>query len=334
LIIGNPEPFHVGAHFFKASNSLGFDTKILDTNEAFSGSRLIQSALWRFWGHLPQRLGSFGNRVVMECKNGGFSTVLATGISPLNKDTLEKLKKFGVCTINYLTDDPWNVAHRAPWFLEAIGYYHSVATTKSSNIVDLKKSGCKNVEFIPFGYDSNCHQFAPVEISYNNESDIIFVGGADSDRTAIMQKIVNNNFSIELYGGYWNKKDCFKQFSRGNADLLTLAKRGQCSKISLCLVRRANRDGHVMRSFEIAASGGCMLVEDTGEHREIFGPDGECVVYFSNDDQMISRARWLVQHDLERLRLRKAVYKKIVLEGNNTYADRLKQIFAMSGSVI
>ncbi len=305
----------------------------MDTREAFSGSKLVQSALWRFWGHFPQRLRSFGNRVVEECKQGGFSTVLATGIAPLNKEALGQLKKSGVSTINYLTDDPWNSAHHSPWFMNAISYYDKVYTTKRSNIFDLKKIGCDNVNFCLFGFDKEIHQFVPMEISEHSGSDILFVGGADSDRTSVMQKLIDNQFKMELYGGYWNTIDRFKQFSRGNADLLTLAKRGQCSKISLCLVRRANRDGHVMRSFEIAASGGCMLVEDTDEHREIFGTDGECVVYFANDDQMISRARWLLQHDHERLRLRKAVYKKIVLEGNNTYADRLKQILAMSESV-
>ena len=53
------------------------------------------------------------------------------------------------------------------------------------------------------------------------------------------------------------------------------------AKVNLCLVRRAKRDGHVMRSFEIAAVGGCMLAQDTDEHREIFGPEGEAVRLFS-----------------------------------------------------
>jgi hypothetical protein len=50
-----------------------------------------------------------------------------------------------------------------------------------------------------------------------------------------------------------------------------------------CPVRRASRDGHIMRSFEIAAVGGCMLAQDIDEHREIFGSEGEAVVYFRRE---------------------------------------------------
>ena len=34
-----------------------------------------------------------------------------------------------------------------------------------------------------------------------------------------------------------------------------------------------------------------MLTEDTEEHREILGPDGECVLYFRQIDDMIVKAR-------------------------------------------
>jgi hypothetical protein len=38
-----------------------------------------------------------------------------------------------------------------------------------------------------------------------------------------------------------------------------------------------------MRSFEIAAVGGCMLARDIDEHREIFGSEGEAAVYFRRE---------------------------------------------------
>jgi spore maturation protein CgeB len=94
------------------------------------------------------------------------------------------------------------------------------------------------------------------------------------------------------------------------------------AKVNLCLVRRANRDGHVMRSFEIAALGGCMLAEDTEEHREIFGGDGECVVYFRNPAEAADRARRLLGDAAERARLACAVRARVV-QGAHTYRDRL-----------
>ena len=161
--------------------------------------------------------------------------------------------------------------------------------------------------------------------------DVVFVGGADLDRIKLIKPLLDFPFSVILYGGYWGIKHPFSQFSGGHVNLEYLAMVSQKSKITLCLVRRANRDGHVMRTFEAAASKGCMLVEDTMEHREIFGGDGECVVFFNCNEQMISRARWLLDHPEERVRLRHAVYRRIVLEGKNTYSDRLKTILETIG---
>src|SRR6516165_7140478 len=94
------------------------------------------------------------------------------------------------------------------------------------------------------------------------------------------------------------------------------------AKVDLCLVRRANRDGHVMRSFEIAALGGCMLAEDTTEHREIFGPDGEAVVYFRTAREAAERARAVLADPAERARL-SAASRARISSGAHTYRDRL-----------
>ncbi len=37
-----------------------------------------------------------------------------------------------------------------------------------------------------------------------------------------------------------------------------------------------------------------MLAEDTEEHREIFGPDGEAVLYFRTPREAGERALWLL----------------------------------------
>ena len=61
---------------------------------------------------------------------------------------------------------------------------------------------------------------------------------------------------------------------------VTIRAASASAKVCLCLVRRANRDGHTMRSFEAAAIGGCILAEDTADHREIFGPEDYAARYF------------------------------------------------------
>jgi spore maturation protein CgeB len=101
------------------------------------------------------------------------------------------------------------------------------------------------------------------------------------------------------------------------------------AKVALCLVRRGNRDGNCMRTFELAAMGSCMLTEDTGEHRAILGPDGEATVYFQSIPDMLAKVRWLLDHEYERQRLQAAVRARI-LRGNHTYRDRLHSILHLS----
>src|SRR5262249_53493098 len=103
------------------------------------------------------------------------------------------------------------------------------------------------------------------------------------------------------------------------------------AKVNLCLVRRANRDGHVMRSFEIAGLGGCMLAEDTTEHREIFGSDGEAIVYFCNPREAAERAQALLRDPAARARLSAAVQERIS-RGAHTYQDRLLSMLRLAFS--
>jgi hypothetical protein len=72
------------------------------------------------------------------------------------------------------------------------------------------------------------------------------------------------------------------------------------AKVNLVLVHRANRDGHVMRSFEAAALGGCLAVEHTDEHQEIFESDGETVRFFRSPQEAAAVCGALLRDRSER----------------------------------
>ena len=86
-----------------------------------------------------------------------------------------------------------------------------------------------------------------------------------------------------------------------------------------------------MRSFEIPAIGGFMLAEDTQEHREILGPEGQCVLYFTSPAEAIEKARWALKNPVERRRMARAAHERIIT-GHNTYKDRLEQMLAAAKS--
>jgi spore maturation protein CgeB len=65
-----------------------------------------------------------------------------------------------------------------------------------------------------------------------------------------------------------------------------------------------------------------MLVEDTTEHREIFGEELRAVAYFKSKDEMLNKLRWLLSNSGERERMADAAHR-LVTQGRNTYEDRL-----------
>jgi spore maturation protein CgeB len=250
----------------------------------------------------------------------------------LQRDALEKIGQLNVARLNYLTDDPWNPVHCSRWFLHALGGYDRVFTPRRSNLEALVQRGCRQVEYLPFAYDQALH-FPEPPVSPSEPSglgcDVLFVGGADRDRLPYAEALISAGLNVALYGGYWDRFATTRRHSRGHADSATLRKATAAARVTLCLVRRANRDGHVMRTFEAAAIGACMLCEDTAEHREILGPDSETVVYFQSVDQMMHRLKALLGDPTERCRLAEAVGRRIV-GGANTYRDRLAAMLEMA----
>ena len=75
----------------------------------------------------------------------------------------------------------------------------------------------------------------------------------------------------------------------------------------------------------MAALGACILAEDTLEHREILGPDGDAVVYFRSLDEMLLKARRLIEDGAMRARLSVAAKRRIRVSAN-TYHARLDHI--------
>ena len=156
-------------------------------------------------------------------------------------------------------------------------------------------------------------------------SDLLFIGGADSDRWDLICPMIRAKINLALYGGYWERFPEAKPYVKGLASPDAMRKAVGGAKVTLCLVRRANRDGHSMRTFELPAMGGCLLTQDTQEHRDIFGPEGNATVYFKNSAEMIEKLRWLLANEPERNRLATAA-QKIIVNGKQTYQHRLETI--------
>jgi len=305
---------------------MAVEVDFCDSKNVFDVPWAVRQFNWRLRGHRPPRLKRFSQAVVDACHSFRPDVMIVTGTVPVTSDALQAIRAIGTRCFNYLTDDPWNPGIKARWLFEALPQYDMIFSPRRANLDDLRYIGCQ-AEYLPFGYDPIIHfpEAPPPERRAEFECDVLFYGGADRDRLPYIEALVRHGVNVHLYGGYWNRHSELRPMYRGHANPQTLRWAVAGAKVTLCLVRRANRDGHVMRTFEVPAMRGCMLVEDTAEHREIFGPDGEAVMYFKRHDDMLNKLSGLLADENQRSSLAANAHGHICGK-QNTYADRLQSM--------
>lgn len=320
LIVGSTGSSHIGESLLRGAARLGVEAEICDTAPAWKHGTIGQKFVWEFLGKRPIALNRFSRIVIESCVRFRPNMLLSTGTSPLSRDALAEIKKLGVRCMNFSTDDPFNPLMHSPWFLRALPLYDAVFSPRAANLDELRLCGCSEVVYLPFGYDPEL--FYPEGGSDAETSDLFFAGTADPIRIEYVSRAVDAGLKVRVHGNYWNRNAKTRPFARGQADIPTLRRGIGSCKVALCLVRHENRDGNSMRSYEVPAVGACMVVEDTEEHREIFGEEGLRVVYFRSPAEMVAKTQELLGDAETRHRLRDSAHVHIT-EGKNTYADRL-----------
>ncbi len=328
VLVGNPEEHHVGAHFLAAAAQLGLEATLLDMRKTHSRNLWINRFFHRVLKRRPAHLNRFSHRLVEICRESKPEMLLVTGISAPHFQALKKIGEMGIRRVNFLTDDPWNSRNGAAFFWLAMREYDVIWSPRRANLEDLRRHGCARAEYLQFGYNPAVHFPEPPQSAAERERfdcDVVFVGGADADRLPVARTLLRTGLKVHLYGGYWNRDAELRPHWRGFVRGRDLRLAVGVAKVNICLGRRANRDGHAMRSLELPAMGACLVVEDTEEHREIFGEDSMRVIYFKTPEEMARKAKWLLEHPTERERMKKSAHQHITA-GHNTYADRLTRM--------
>jgi spore maturation protein CgeB len=229
----------------------------------------------------------------------------------------------------YLCDDPFNPAHRSRSWVLGLRHYGLVVSTKRAVIGDLRAIGCKRVEYVPFGFNPVYHRWVDPASRGFPPVDASFAGNADQDRLPIISALVDRaaDLRITVYGDGWEAAKSLRAVRRPQVTGLDYAAAMCAATVCPCLVRRANRDGHVMRSFELPAMGAFMLAERTDEHQAMFEEDVHCA-FWSSTDELVEKSRWFAAHPhVAREIARRG--QAMVLAAPHTYGDRAEQIIRM-----
>jgi spore maturation protein CgeB len=326
LIIGAQGSTHVGGSLFRAATKLGHEPRLCDINQAWQYGRLWQRVLWHWGGRRPARLGAFCRQILATCDTFQPDVLIATGMAPVTATILQGCRAKKIPAANFSTDDPFSrISRRAGWFLQALREYDVVFSPRRANLTELEQHGCRAVKYLPFAYDSDL--FFPEPAAAGMASDLLFAGQADRERVPFLSAALKAGFQVRLYGDGWNAHPATRGISLGQADTPTLRRAISACRVALGGVRHVNRDGNSMRTFEIPAVGACLLAEDTAEHREIYGAEGECVWYYQTPEEMVTKTKTLLADPRLREQLKSQVYQRIT-QGHHTYGDRLQAMLA------
>lgn len=325
LIVGDMQGAHLGASLLRAARHLGIEAHVIERGAAYKGSRIVRKLFWHLMDRQPPLLQRYNAELIDLVKTLRPDVLIATGLVPVLGRTLSELHATGVRTMNFSTDDPFNPTLRSSWFLESLPLYDAVFTPRHANEDDLRQLGCRNVFYLPFGYDPALWRGTAQARQVVPSADVVFVGGADKDRVEFFLQFQGEGINPVLYGAYWEKYWRLNRFSRGIVAPASICEITSRAAVNICLVRRANRDSHVMRTFEIPAIGGFMIAEDTSDHRRILGPEGDCVFYFRSPIEAAQKTKWALDHPEETQRMAQRGHDRIV-GTKNAYADRLREM--------
>ena len=302
------------AEFIKSSRSLAERIADRVAGRPLSGYQQLNRAL-------VENAAAFSPDVILIGKGRWFTPVALKAARKVS----------GAMLVNWATDDPFNRADNSRELLKSIALYDLYVCTKKDIMSDVRRAGCANVAYVRFGYKAEVH-FPEAPASDEERArfacDVMFVGGCDAHRAAYFEALIRAmpEVKLRLYGMYWERVRALRPYACGFAVAREYRLAVGGAKIAVNLLRRANRDDHVMRTFEIPACGGFMLTERSAAHDELFSEDREAG-FFGTPDELVAGVRGYLSRDEDRVRIAAAGHRKIT-QGRHTYGDRLAEILA------
>ena len=183
------------------------------------------------------------------------------------------------------------------------------------------------IQFLPaFGVDPELYRPSPTDRSRRLSHDIVFVGGSNPRRLAIVSQLLD--LPIELYGGWLRKKSRFNLALRRRvkgkgvwgAELVELY---HSSRIVLNISAwdPAEFSGLNLRVFDVPATGAFLLTDYSPELEDYYtiGKDIEC---FRSVAELRAKLDYFLEHPAEREAIAHSGYQKSLKLP--TVTDRVK----------
>lgn len=206
--------------------------------------------------------------------------------------TVRWLKEQGAKVVHYNTDDLYGTEEYFWLHRRGLRHYDVTLTTNRFNVAEIRERFGRAVFRVGMGYDHRIHvaPTQPVAGATTGGPDLIFVGHYEPHTEDFVAAAVEAGLRVDVFGSQWNRarRPQFRRVQRLGQD--EYADRIRGAKLALCSLSRRNRNESTGRTFEIPALGGCLLAEDTAEHRWLFRAGREAFL-FRNPDDLVTQCR-------------------------------------------
>ncbi len=242
--------------------------------------------------------------ILSKIRNSSYDIVFVVKGNHIFPSTLSKIKKNypNLKLINWSLDDMFAKHNRSFFYTLNLKKYDLVVSTKSYNLdeCELPSLGAKKILF----QNNSFYQFDYIKTIKRNKIykyDVCFIGTAEKQRFDSMNYLARNGIKVTIFGSGWEKRQ-FSEFhpnltiNAQNLDGKDYFEAIASSKISLCFLRKINRDRQTLRTVEIPSVGGFLLAEYSEEHASMF-EDCHEASFFRTDDELFEKVNYYLEND-------------------------------------
>lgn len=322
----------IGRYCARALSSMGHAVRLFDApafHSAFTGLKTLELP--------PTSLGRLENAFLQVLNQGILAQVehfepdlvLALAQAPLNRLSLQKLRKAGVRTAMWFVED-WQVFDY--WQAYAPLYDVFAVIQKEPFREKLAAAGQVHAPYLPLAALPEFHR--PMKLTQEEEreygADIGFLGAGYPNRRLAFRPLAGRNFKI--WGSDWEGESVLAPCIQRKGQRISeeeSVKIYNASRINLNLHSSLKTDRLVShgdfvnpRTFELASMGAFQLVDRRGLLPELFAENE--LACFDSEKELYEMIDHFLAHPEERALYSRQARERVLAE--HTYVQRMQQL--------
>jgi spore maturation protein CgeB len=331
LLIGSNYTWSIERIYKQELETLGNEVELLDVQNQFY-DYYYKSPFHKLFYRIGISgiLSKINKGVLSQVSSKHYELIWVFKGMELFPDTLRVLKLKTKKLINYNPDNPFIFSGKGSGnsnVTEGILLYDLHLTYDEWVKEKIEREYNIQTELLPFGFDDAAISDEDLD-ALDEVNAVCFLGNPDKYRATIIQKLVDQQIEVHLYGNDWQKfvnHRCaiIHQPVYGQDFYKTLRK----YRVQLNIMRAHNLNSHNMRSIEIPGAGGVMLAPKTADHLSFFEL-GEEIFIYEDTENLINETQRLLNQDKSALeQIRKSARAKVLKEF--TYKVQTKRILSI-----